>query len=59
MPGALGEIAAWRGQTGQALYFLVNGTASGSVWGSNPYTDDSTLAAAAVHAGLVAAGPRR
>ncbi|MFC4158181.1 LCCL domain-containing protein [Chitinimonas lacunae] len=37
-------------------YVKVTGRTDGSVWGSNPYTDDSNLAAAAVHAGLVKAG---
>lgn len=32
------------------------GSSSGSVWGSNPYTSDSDIATAAVHAGLVANG---
>ncbi len=34
----------------------VTGTTSGSVWGSNPYTDDSAWGVAAVHAGLLAVG---
>ena len=34
----------------------VTGTIGGPIWGSNPYTDDSNLAAAAVHAGLIAPG---
>jgi uncharacterized repeat protein (TIGR02543 family) len=34
----------------------VTGSSSGTVWGSNPYTTDSTLAAAAVHAGLIGVG---
>lgn len=35
---------------------LVTGTTSGSVWGSNPYTDDSVWGKAAVHAGLITVG---
>lgn len=31
------------------------GAASGSIWGSNPYTDDSSICTAAVHAGLIQA----
>lgn len=31
------------------------GAATGSVWGSNPYTDDSAVCTAAVHAGLIQA----
>ena len=34
----------------------VTGSSSGTVWGSNPYTTDSTLSAAAVHAGLIGVG---
>ncbi|HXG58550.1 MAG TPA: LCCL domain-containing protein [Thermoanaerobaculia bacterium] len=42
---------------GTVLYFRVTGTPSGgAVWGSNPYTTDSNLAKAAVHAGAVRAG---
>jgi hypothetical protein len=36
--------------------FSVTGTSGGSIWGSNPYTDDSTFSAAAVHAGLISVG---
>ena len=38
---------------GSAFYFRVRGSAEGSVWGTDTYTGDSSLAAAAVHAGLV------
>lgn len=34
----------------------VTGTTGGSVWGSSPYTDDSSLGAVAVHAGLLQVG---
>ncbi len=51
-----GNLAAYRDQVGVTLSFSVVGTTSGSVWGSGPYTDDSSLAAAAVHAGILAAG---
>lgn len=34
----------------------VTGVAQGSVWGSNPYTTDSTLGAAVVHAGVLKVG---
>jgi len=43
-------------QVGATYYFRVTGEASGSVWGTDIYTGDSALAAAAVHAGLVKAG---
>jgi hypothetical protein len=38
---------------GATYYFRVRGAAEGSVWGTDTYTGDSSLAAAAVHAGLV------
>lgn len=41
---------------GQVLYFDIVGETSGSVWGTDVYTTDSSLAAAAVHAGLVEVG---
>ncbi len=46
----------FRRSVGQTLYFNVTGSSDGSVWGSNPYTDDSSLAAAAVHSGLLQRG---
>ena len=41
---------------GATYYFRITGQASGSVWGTDVYTGDSALAAAAVHAGLVKPG---
>jgi hypothetical protein len=41
---------------GQTYYFRVRGEDEGSVWGTDIYTGDSALAAAAVHAGVVAVG---
>ena len=35
---------------------VYTGTTAGSVWGSGPYTNDSAIAAAAVHQGLLTAG---
>ena len=46
-PGDIGEV-----QTAQILGRTVGGT----VWGSNPYTDDSDWSVAVVHAGLAAPG---
>jgi hypothetical protein len=46
----------YRNRVGQSLQFSVTGSTSGSVWGSGIYTDDSSVAAAAVHAGVVAPG---
>lgn len=41
---------------GTTYYFRVTGAVDGSVWGTDVYTGDSTLAAAAVHAGAVKTG---
>ena len=41
---------------GATYYFRVQGADEGSLWGTDTYTGDFSLAAAAVHAGLVKAG---
>lgn len=46
-------MIAYREKTGETYTFLVTGTTSGSIWGTGTYTDDSDLAAAAVHSGLI------
>lgn len=51
-----GNLVGFRDQTGATLAFTVTGTTEGVVWGTDLYTDDSTLAAAAVHAGVLQAG---
>lgn len=51
-----GNLMNYRNQQGQTLRFTVTGATSGSVWGTGIYTDDSVLAAAAVHAGVLTAG---
>ena len=38
---------------GEVLVYQVTGSTGGSVWGTDIYTDDSSFAAAAVHAGLL------
>lgn len=43
-------------QIGATYYFRVTGLATGMLWGTDVYTGDSALAAAAVHAGLVKEG---
>lgn len=43
-------------QVGASYYFRVRGETEGQVWGTDIYTGDSNLAAAAVHAGLVKPG---
>lgn len=42
--------------TGAVYYFRVTGVAEGQVWGTDTYTRDSILGAAAVHAGLLKPG---
>lgn len=41
---------------GAVYYFRITGMAEGQVWGSHPYTRDSVIGAAAVHAGLLKPG---
>ncbi len=38
---------------GQVLVYQITGSTGGYVWGTDIYTDDSSIAAAAVHAGLL------
>jgi hypothetical protein len=38
---------------GATYYFRIKGATEGQVWGTDTYTRDSSLAAAAVHAGLL------
>jgi hypothetical protein len=59
--GYLGEstsanLRALEGKVGQVAFFQVIGEAGGSLWGTDVYTSDSSLAAACVHAGLLQAG---
>lgn len=41
---------------GATYYFRVTGTTEGQIWGTDTYTRDSILGAAAVHAGLLKPG---
>lgn len=41
---------------GTTYYFRVTGASDGSVWGTDVYTGDSSLALAAVHAGALKPG---
>src|SRR5262249_50411886 len=45
-----GYLSNFQQHVGQSFYFRVTGAANGSVWGTDVYTTDSALAAAAVHA---------
>jgi hypothetical protein len=51
-----GTLTGYANQFGKKLAFTVTGRADGSLWGSGVYTLDSTLATAAVHAGVLKAG---
>ncbi len=53
---APGNVVSLRGQNGKVFYFEVTGAQIGAVWGTDVYTDDSSLAAAAVHAGVLKVG---
>jgi len=41
---------------GTTYYFRISGVTEGQIWGTDTYTRDSTLGAAAVHAGLLKPG---
>lgn len=56
-PAGPGNLTAYRGHAGESYYFVVTGNVSaGGVWGTDIYTDDSALAAAAIHAGVLTNG---
>ena len=50
------SLSSYRDLVGHSVNLPVVGTVSGSVWGSDVYTDDSSLGAAAVHAGVLGVG---
>ena len=50
------SIASFRGRFGEVVTVPVVGVTTGEVWGSDIYTDDSSLGAAAVHAGILQPG---
>lgn len=53
-----GTLVGHRGNVGKSFYFEVTGSNTGSVWGADIYTDDSSLATAAVHAGVLGVGQK-
>ena len=55
-PTAPASLTSYRNKVGQTFEFTVTGSAAGSVWGTDVYTDDSNVAKAAVHAGVVGVG---
>ena len=55
-PGEVVDSINGMGTLGQVLQLPVTGTDQGFVWGVDTYTDDSSLGAAAVHAGILKVG---
>jgi hypothetical protein len=55
MPGN-GTMDKFRGMVGNTFLLTLTGSKGGKVWGTDIYTDDSNLAAAAVHSGALKMG---
>src|SRR5262245_20378445 len=55
-PAAPGNMTAFREKVGQSFDFTVKAALGGSVWGTDIYTDDSSLATVVIHAGLLRDG---
>jgi hypothetical protein len=53
-----GTLTQHRADVGKSFLFEVTGSNAGAVWGTDIYTDDSALATAAVHAGVLAVGQK-
>ncbi len=53
-----GQLRADASQIGQVWYFEVVGNTSGSIYGTEIFTSDSSLAMAAVHSGVLVPGER-
>jgi hypothetical protein len=51
-------LVGHRAEVGKSFLFEVTGSDAGGVWGTDVYTDDSTLARAAVHAGALEVGQK-
>jgi len=51
-----GNLASYQNQIGKTFRFRVTGAVAGSLWGTGVYATDSTLALAAVHAGVLKPG---
>jgi LCCL domain len=54
-----GNLVSFQGEVGKSFWFDITGDTDGNVWGSDVYTSDSSLATAAVHAGVVRPGERK
>ena len=50
------NLVGYRNKVGAVFQFTVTGATTGAVWGTDVYTDDSAVATAAVHAGVLAVG---
>ncbi|HSU65498.1 MAG TPA: LCCL domain-containing protein, partial [Tepidisphaeraceae bacterium] len=53
-----GNAIQFRGREHQSIRIMVTGATDGWIWGANPYTDDSSIATAAVQAGILRPGER-
>jgi hypothetical protein len=51
-----GDLRAYRDQVGKSFFFEVTGATTANIWGGDLYSDDSPLATAAVHAGVLQPG---
>lgn len=51
-----GNLASFYANVGQVLKFRLVGAPQGTVWGTDVYTADSSLAAAAIHGGVLQPG---
>lgn len=51
-----GTLANYQDKVGKTLYFTVTGAINSTIWGTDVYTTDSSLATAAVHAGVLRNG---
>jgi hypothetical protein len=56
VPNRTSAMSSYRDLVGHSITIPVVGAATGSVWGSDIYTDDSSVAAAAVHSGALRVG---
>lgn len=51
-----GTLVAYRGRTNETFFFRVTGSRTNRIWGTDVYTDTSSLGSAAVHAGVLTGG---
>jgi len=57
-PDGVFQPTANRGKSGLVVYVTVTGSNTGGIFGTGIYTDDSNIATAAVHAGVLAVGQK-